>query len=87
MLWAHASGGGVRRAPSPEVLRRLDQARASVIVGRSDDGFDLTNAGNLIRTGEIEAILAAVAITVTAVRRRSRRGSAGPSGVTRLRSG
>ena len=87
MLWAHASGGGpaigggVRRAPSPEVLRRLDQARASVIVGRSDDGFDLANAGNLIRTGEIEAILAAVVITVSAVRRqrrRSRQAAAGP---------
>ena len=96
MLWAHASGsgtaigGGIRRAPSPEVLRRLDQAKAGVIIGQSDDGFDLANAGNLIRTGEIEAILAAVVIAASAVRRRrrrSRRGSAGASGATRLRSG
>jgi hypothetical protein len=87
LLWAHASGsgtaigGGIRRAPSPEVLRRLDQAKAGVITGQSDDGFDLANAGNLIRTGEIEAILAAVVITASAVqrrRRRTRRAAAGP---------
>jgi hypothetical protein len=87
LLWAHASGdgtaigGGIRRAPSPEVLRRLSQAKAGVIIGQSDDGFDLANAGNLIRTGEIEAILAAVVIAASAVRRRqrrTRRAAAGP---------
>ena len=79
LVWAHASGSstaigsGLRRAPSPEVLRRLGQARAGVITGHSDDGFNLADAGDLLRTGEIEAILAAVVITVGAVRRQRRR--------------
>ena len=78
MLWAHASGGGtgsgeLRRAPSPEAVLRMGQIRSGVIRGQSDDGFDLANTGNLIRTCEIEAALAAVVITVSAVRRRQRR--------------
>ena len=78
MLWAHASGGGtgsgeLRRAPSREAVLRINQIRSGVIRGQSDDGFDLANTSNLIRTCEIEAALAAVVITVSAVRRRQRR--------------
>ena len=39
----------------------------------SDNGFHLADTGNLIRTCEIEAPLAAVVITVSAIRRRHRR--------------
>jgi hypothetical protein len=75
MLWAHASGGtGPRQAPPPEMLLRLrhikEQVKAGVIRVHSDDGFHLADAGNLIRTCEIEAALAAAAITASAVRRR-----------------
>ena len=78
MLWAHASGGaGPRQAPSPEMLLRLqhikEQVKAGVIRVRSDNGFDLADTGNLIRTCEIEAVLAAVVITVSVIRRRRRR--------------
>ena len=74
MLWAHASGGGtgvggeLRRAPSREALLRLAQTKV-----RPDNGFHLGDTGNLIRTCEIEAALAAVVITVSALRRRHRR--------------
>jgi hypothetical protein len=79
MLWAHASGGGtgtgsgLRRAPSHEALLRLEQIKAGVIRVHSDDGFHLADTGDLIRTCVIEAVLAAVVITVSAVRRRHRR--------------
>jgi hypothetical protein len=79
MLWAHASGGGtavgsgLRRVPSREALTRLEQAKAGVIRVHSDNGLNLADTGNLIRTSEIEAALAAVVITVSAVRRRHRR--------------
>jgi hypothetical protein len=78
MLWAHASGGGIgigsgpRRAPSREALLRLEQIKAGVIRVRSDNGFDLADTGNLIRTCEIEAVLAALVITVSVIRRRRR---------------
>ena len=78
MLWAHASGGGTgigsgpRRAPSREALLRLEQIKAGVIRARSDNGFDLADTGNLIRTCEIEAVLAALVITVSVIRRRRR---------------
>jgi len=68
MLWAHASGGGtgiggdVRRAPP-----------AGAITVHSDNGFHLADTGDLIRTCVIEAVLAAVVITASAVRRRHRR--------------
>ena len=68
MLWAHASGGGagiggdVRRAPPAGVIRV-----------RPDNGLHLANTGNLIQTCEIEAVLAAVVITASAVRRRHHR--------------
>ncbi len=74
MLWAHVCGGGtgigggLRRAPSREALLQLEQIRA-----HSGDGFHLANTGDLIRTCVIEAVLAAVVITVSAVRRRHRR--------------
>jgi hypothetical protein len=78
MLWAHASGSvGPRQAPSPEMLLRLqhikEQVKAGVIRVHSDDGFHLADTGNLIRTCEIEAALAAAAITASAVRRRRHR--------------
>jgi hypothetical protein len=73
MLWAHASGGGLRRPPSGGVLIRAAQIKAGVIRVQSDNGFDLADTSNLIRTCETEAVLAAVVITVSAVRRRLRR--------------
>ena len=78
MLWAHASGGTVpRQAPSPEALLRLEQINKQIKTGvirvRSDNGFHLADTGNLIRTCEIEALLAAAVITVSVVRRRRRR--------------
>jgi hypothetical protein len=77
MLWAHASGAGIgsspRRAPSGEALLRLEQIKTGVIRVQSDNGFNLANTGNLIRTCEIEAVLAAVVIMVSAVRRQHRR--------------
>ena len=69
MLWAHDSGsgggigGGLRQAP----------IRAGVIRVQSDNGFNLADTSDLIRTGEIEAALAAVVITVSAIQRRRRR--------------
>jgi hypothetical protein len=78
MLWAHASGGaGPRQAPSPEMLLRLqhikEQVKAGVIGVRSDNGFHFADTGNLIRTCEIEAALAAAVITASVVRRRRHR--------------
>jgi hypothetical protein len=78
MLWAHASGGtgigsGPRRVPSREALLRLEQIKAGVIRVHSDNGFHLADTGDLIRTCEIEAVLAAVVIAVSVVRRRRRR--------------
>jgi hypothetical protein len=69
MLWAHDSGsgagigGGLRQAP----------IRAGVIRVQSDNGFNLADTSDLIRTGEIESALAAVVITVSAIQRRRRR--------------
>ena len=79
MLWAHAAGGGTStgggpsRAPSREALVRLEQIKAGVIRVHSDNGLQLANTGNLIRTCVIEAVLAAVVIMVSTVRRRRRR--------------
>ena len=79
MLWAHASGGGagtgsgLGRPPSHEVLSRLEQAKAGVIRVQSDNGFHLANTSDLMRTCVIEAVLAAVVITVSATRLRRRR--------------
>ena len=79
MLWAHASGGGtgtgnsLRRAPSREAVLPLEQAQGGVIRVHSDNGFHLADTGDLIRTGVIEAVLAAVVITASAARRRHRR--------------
>ena len=78
MLWAHAFGGngigsGPMRAPSREALLRLHQIKAGVIRVRSDNGFHLADTGNLIRTCEIEAVLAVAVITVSVVRRRRHR--------------
>ena len=74
MIWAHASGGpGPGQAPSHEALRRLEQIKTGAIRVHPDNGFHLANTGNLIRTCEIEAALAAVVITAGVIRRRRRR--------------
>ena len=54
-------------------LLRLGQIKAGVIRVHSDNGFHLADTGNLIRTCEIEAVLAAVVITASVIRRRRRR--------------
>lgn len=100
MLWAHASGGGtgagsaLRRTPSREAFVRPGQAKADVIGVRPDTGFHLGDPSDLIRTCVIEAVLAAVVITVSAGRRRRRRtrraagpGSTAATGVSGIRSG
>ena len=79
MLWAHACGGtgsgsGLGQAPSHEALLRLEQGKADVIRVHSGNGFHLADTGDLSRTCVIEAVLAAGVITVSAVRRRHRRG-------------
>ena len=78
MLWAHACGGGtgsgsgLGRAPSREALLRLEQVKAGVIRVHSGNGFHLADTGDLIRTCAIEAVLATVVITVSAIRRHRR---------------
>ena len=78
MLWADASGGGtgigsgLRPATSGRAALRLAQIKAGVIKVHPDSGFHLADASNLVRTCEIEAVLAAVVITVSMVRRRHR---------------
>jgi len=78
MLWAHASGGGtgigssLRRAPPREVLLRAEQIKAGLIRVYSGNGLNLTDTRDLIRTCVIEAVLAAVVITVSAARRHRR---------------
>jgi HAMP domain-containing protein len=68
---------GILQVPSPEALQRLErireQIKAGVIRVRPDNGFQLGDTGNLIRTCEIEAALAAVVITISAIRRHRRR--------------
>jgi hypothetical protein len=79
IVWAHTAGGGtgigsgLSRAPSREALLRLEQAKAGVIRVQSGNGFHLAATGDLIRTCVIEALLAAVVITASAVRLRHRR--------------
>ena len=79
MLWAHASGGGtgsgssLGRAPSREAVLRTEQAQGGGIRVHSDNGLHLADTGDLIRTCVIEAVLAAVVITVSAARWRHRR--------------
>ena len=68
------AGSGLGRAPSREALLRLEQVKADVIRVHSGNGFHLADTGDLIRTCVIEAVLAAVVITVSAVRRRHRWG-------------
>jgi hypothetical protein len=78
MLWAHASGGSsLRRPPSREALLRLEQVKEQIKAGlirvHTDNGLNLADIGNLIRTCEIEAVLAAGVIAVSVIRRRRRR--------------
>jgi hypothetical protein len=78
VLWAYTSGSaGPRQAPSSEALLRLEQIKEQIKTGvirvHSDDGFHLADTGNLIRTCEIEAVLAVAVITVSVVRWRRHR--------------
>jgi hypothetical protein len=88
LLWAHVSGGGtggaaIRQAPSSVTPQQLKQIKAGVVrvppgtdfhpSGFQLTGFQLANANNLIQTCMIEAVLAAVVITVSAIRLRHRR--------------
>ena len=78
MLWAHASGSSgsgssLGRAPSREAVLRTEQAQGGGIRVHSDNGLHLADTGDLIRTCVIEAVLAAVVITVSAARWRHRR--------------
>jgi hypothetical protein len=78
-----APGPALRQVSSPQALPRPEHVKAgaiSVIPGAAYGPhgfrltwFDLTNTSNLIRTCEIEALLATVVIMVTAIRRRQRR--------------
>ena len=52
---------------------RLEQIKAGVSGSIPTTGLQLANTGNLIRTCVIEAVLAAVVITVSVVRRRRHR--------------
>ena len=79
MVWARACGGtgsgsDPRRAPPGEAPLRLEQVQAGVIRVHSGTGLHLADTGDLIRTCVIEAVLATVVITVSAVQRRHRRG-------------
>ncbi len=77
MLWAHASGGGtgaghLEKTPRAVILR-MQQIKDGVVRVQSDNGLNLADTGDLIRTCVIEAALAALVITVAAVGRRRRR--------------
>jgi hypothetical protein len=77
------AGPALRQVSTPRALPRLAQAKPGAIgilpgtvyapSGFRLTWFDLSNASNLIRTCEIEALLAAVVITASAIRRRYRR--------------
>lgn len=78
MLWAHASGGGtgaghLGKTPPRAVILRMQQLKDGVVRVQSDNGLNLADTGDLIRTCVIEAALAALVITVSAVGRRGRR--------------
>lgn len=71
MLWAHVSGGGdIRRPPSHEAVLRMKEIKAGVLRVHSDNGFDPARTADLIRTCAVEALLAAIVITISAARRR-----------------
>lgn len=79
LLCAHVAGGGpdpghALRQPSPRAaLVRPERLKTGRLGDRADNGFQLANAGDLIKTGMIEAVLASAVITVSASRRRHRR--------------
>ena len=65
------AGTLARGAPAGEKIK--EKIKTGVIRVHPDNGFDFADTGNLIRTCEIEAVLAAVVITVSVIRRRWRR--------------
>jgi hypothetical protein len=75
VVWAHASGtsGASLRVPPPRVLEKFARIRANELGGRPDTGLHLSNTNNLIRTGLIEAALAAFVITINAISRQRHR--------------
>ena len=77
---ARILGSALRRPPSHAALVRLERAKAGRITVRADNGIRLANAGDLVKTGMIEAVLASAVITVSASRRATagkRRAAAG----------
>ncbi len=80
LLWAHFSGGGTGagghtgRAASRAALIRREHVKAGLAgIHPGDGGIRLADAGDLIKTCMVEAVLASVVITVSAARRRHRR--------------
>ena len=79
LLWAHLSGGGtgagghVGRAASRAALIRREHVKARLVgIHPGDGGIQLADAGNLVKTCMVEAVLASVVITVSAIRRHRR---------------
>jgi hypothetical protein len=80
VLWAHASGGGIARSdqsvPAHAVMARISLIKAGRFpVVRPDDGIHFSQVRNLVRTGLIEAALAAMVVAIGIVLRRRRRTS------------
>jgi len=88
LLWAHASGGGPgagggSRQLSPQDIQHVRHIKDGAVgpppgvdfhpSGPRLSWFNLADSGDLIRTGMIEALLATVVITVSAIRRQHRR--------------
>jgi hypothetical protein len=75
VLWSHASGGGSAgpRVPPPHVVEKFARIRTDELGGRRDTGLHLSDTNDLIRTCMIEAALAALVITISAIRRQQRR--------------
>jgi hypothetical protein len=78
VLWAHASGGtaGAGQPPPHAVLARIGQIKAGRIPVRSNDGVNVSQYQNLVRTGLIETALAAAVVTIGIIRRQQRRARA-----------
>jgi hypothetical protein len=75
VLWAHTSGGtGHGAGPPPQaVLVRIGQIKTGRIPVRSNDGINITQYQNLVRTGLIETALAAAVVTIGIIRRQHHR--------------
>jgi hypothetical protein len=79
VLWAHVGGGGTAGAGQPPphaVLVRIGQIKAGRIPVRSNDGVNVSQYQNLVRTALIETALAAAVVTIGIIRRQQRRARA-----------